>query len=74
MKITIKLFATFRDGRFKEEQREIPEGITLRQVVADVGIVEREIGMTLINGCHAPLDKVLSDGDNIFLFPMLTGG
>ena len=74
MKITIKLFATFRDGRFKEEQRDVPEGAVLRQVVADVGIVEREIGMTLVNGCHAPLEQVLRDGDNIFLFPMLTGG
>ncbi len=74
MKITVKLFATFRNGRFKEEEREVPDGATLRQVVVDVGIVEREIGMSLINGCHAPLEQALKDGDNIFLFPMLTGG
>ena len=26
MKITLKLFATFRNGRFKAEERELPEG------------------------------------------------
>lgn len=74
MKITINLFASFREGRFDQEQRDLPEGITLRQVVAEVGVAENEIGMSLVNGCHAPMERELRDGDSIFLFPLLGGG
>lgn len=74
MKITVKLFASFRDGRFKEEDQEHQDGITLRQIVAQTGISSAELGMTLVNGCHATMDKTLSDGDCISLFPMLSGG
>ena len=74
MKITINLFATFRVGRFDQEQRDLLDGITLGQVVNEVGIAEKEIGMSLVNGCHAPLEQVLCDGDSIFLFPLLGGG
>lgn len=74
MKITINLFATFRVGRFDQEQRDLLEGITLRQVVAEVGIAENELGMVLVNGCHAPMEQALCDGDSIFLFPLLGGG
>ncbi len=74
MRITVKLYASFRDGRFMEEDQEHPDGITLRQVVAHVGIGDGELGMSLVNGCHATMDKPLSDGDCIFLFPMLSGG
>ncbi len=74
MKITVKLFASFRDGRFKEEDQEHPDGSTLRQIVAHIGISHEELGMALVNGCHAAMDKPLCEGDCIFLFPMLSGG
>jgi molybdopterin converting factor small subunit len=74
MKITIKLFATLRIGRFKEDQRDYPDGATCRQVAADVGVTGEDLGMILINGRHASLEQVLSDGDGISLFPLLGGG
>lgn len=74
MKITVKLFATFRVGRFKTEVRDYPEGGTCREVLADVGLGEEELGILLVNGRHAPLEHVLSEGDGVSLFPLVGGG
>ncbi len=74
MTITILLFATFRNGRFKQEQREYSEGADCRQVVSDVGLREEDLGMALVNGRHASMEQALSHGDSLFLFPLLAGG
>jgi sulfur-carrier protein len=74
IKITVNLFASFRDGRFKQEQQEVPAGITLRLAIADIGIAEKEIGMALVNGRHAPMEQALSDGDMLYLSPWIGGG
>ncbi|MDD2735423.1 MAG: MoaD/ThiS family protein [Desulfuromonadaceae bacterium] len=74
MRITVKLFATFRDGLFKEAQRDVPEGGTLGQVIAELGIAEKDVGMVLVNGRHAPMGLVLSDGLVLDIFPLLAGG
>jgi sulfur-carrier protein len=74
MKITVKLFATFRMGRFQEEQRDYPECAIVRQVVADLGIEGGTLGIVLVNGRHASLDQVLIPGDTLSLFPLIGGG
>ncbi len=74
MNITVNLYATFRVDRFKGQQRDYPDGITCRQVVADVGIKEEEIGMALVNGRHTSFTQVLSNGDILSFFPLLGGG
>ena len=74
MKITVSLFATFRVGRFREQQRDYPEGTRLLEVISDIGVREEEIGMVLINGRHAPLDQALRAGDSLACFPLLGGG
>ena len=74
MNITIQLFATFRDGRFKEERKDFVDDITLGYVIAELGIAENEIGMMLVNGRHASMEQVLIDGHVIALFPLLGGG
>jgi len=74
MLVTVKLFATFRVGRFKIEQRNYPDGITCREIIADVGLNEQEIGIVLVNGRHADLDANLAEGDTLSLFPLLGGG
>jgi molybdopterin converting factor small subunit len=74
MKVTVKLFATFRNGRFKQDHRDYPDGVSCRQVAADVGVHEDELGMVLVNGRHASLDQVLNNGDSLSIFPLLGGG
>lgn len=74
MHVTVKLFATFRIGRFKIEQRDYPAGITCREIIADVDLNEQEIGIVLVNGRHADLDASLVEGDTLSLFPLVGGG
>ena len=74
MNITIQLFATFRNDRFKESLMQFPDNSTLGQVVAKLGITVGEVGMVLVNGRHASMEQELCDGQLVALFPMLSGG
>lgn len=74
MNLTIQLFATFRNNRFKEAQMQFADAITLGQVVAELEITIGEVGMVLVNGRHASMEQELRDGQLVALFPMLSGG
>jgi len=74
VKITVKLFATFRDGRDKIQIFELEQGKTPRDVIAALRIEESEIAILLINGRDGQFDKPLLDGDLIALFPPVGGG
>ncbi|ACM18641.1 molybdopterin biosynthesis sulfur carrier protein [Geotalea daltonii FRC-32] len=74
MNITVKLFATFRNGRFKIDNQEWPEGTDCRRIVASLGLTEEEIGIVLINGRHVPLEQQLAQADTLSLFPLVGGG
>lgn len=72
--ITVKLFAQFRLGRFKVEQRQYPQPLTSRDILADLAIAEEELGVLMVNGRHAELDQPLNDGDSVGIFPLVGGG
>ncbi len=74
MHIKVKLFATFRNGRFKEAGQERQEGTNCRKIILELGLTEEEIGIILVNGRHASLDHLLQDGDTLSLFPLVGGG
>jgi molybdopterin converting factor small subunit len=74
MRVTVKLFATFRKGRFDAEVREAPDGATVSRIVEEVGLPEKEIGIVLVNGRHANLWRSLADGDTLAIFPLVGGG
>lgn len=74
MKITVKLFAFFREGRFVEEVREYPEKSTVAGVIGDLGIDTNAVGVTMIDSRHCALDTELHDGDQLGIFPMIGGG
>lgn len=74
MKVKVKLFATFRDGRFNEELRDYSPGATVKFVLEELNIPLDEIGATLINHRHVEEDQALRDGDNLSIFPLVGGG
>lgn len=74
MTITVKLFATFRNGRFKVALQEHPSGTYCRTIVLDLGLTEEEIGVVMVNGRHAVLDHLLQESDTLSLFPLVGGG
>ena len=74
MKLTIKLFASFRTGRFDVETADYPPGTSVADVVDSLKLPRVELGIMLINNRHVKLDHLLSDGDIVALFPLLGGG
>ncbi len=74
MNVTVKLFATFRIGRFSIESRDYPEGTSVADVVKGLNLPEKELGIMLVNSRHVKLDHRLAEGDTLALFPLLGGG
>ncbi len=74
MQITVKLFASFRTGRFAQQTRELSEGATVAAVAAELGIRDEELGVLAVNGRHVRADHVLRDGDTCSIFPVVGGG
>jgi molybdopterin synthase sulfur carrier subunit len=74
MQINVKLFATFRVGRFAVEAREYAPGTRVVDVIRDLQIPEAQIGMIMLNNKHAEPDQALNDGDTLSLFPLVGGG
>ena len=74
MRFTVKLFAYFRDNRFRAEVREYPEGTTVEEVIRSLGIDREEVGVTMINSRHCTLDQVPAEGDQLAIFPAIGGG
>lgn len=74
MHITIKLFATFREGRFKVEVKEFPEETQVDNILQSLGISAEEVAICLVNGRDADKHTKLGDGDTLSLFPPVGGG
>lgn len=72
--ITVKLFATFRVGRFVKESRCYPAGTRIVDIIRELEIPEPEIGIIMLNSKHAELDQQLIEGDNLGIFPLVGGG
>lgn len=76
MKITVKLFAFLRKGRFKIRDCDFPEGFTVGEVLDCLSISrdDMKIGIILINGKHGTFESVLQVGDTLAIFPPAAGG
>lgn len=74
MQVTVKLFASFREGRVPIQTCEFPPGTTVRDVALQKGIPLAEIGIMLVNCRHVALDRELVEGDLLAIFPLLGGG
>lgn len=74
MKVEIRLFATFREGRFKRAIWELPEGTKVIDVLNRLGIKPEEVAILLVNGSNVDFDYVLKDEDYISIFPPVGGG
>lgn len=74
MKVTVKLFASFRTGRFDIETVDYPPGTTVANVADSLKLPRNELGIMMINNRHVKLDHQLTDGDTLALFPLLGGG
>ncbi len=74
MRLTIKLFAGFRQGRFAVRAYEFVGRVSFLQVVQELAIPLAEVGILLCNGRHVDFDTELVEGDICSIFPKVGGG
>lgn len=74
MKIKVKLFATFREGRGKEVFLDVEPSAQVKDVIVKLGIKEEEIAILLVNGKDGKFDSPLNEDDYLSLFPPVGGG
>lgn len=73
MRVSVKLFASLREGRFKTADLELVNGTFVNQVVDNLGISGHNL-IVILNGKHSGLLHELHDGDTLWLIPMIAGG
>ncbi len=74
MRITVKLFATFREHRFIKQERDVPEEVQVGNIVDELGIDRDEVGVLMVNSRHSSFDAQLRPGDILAIFPVIGGG
>ncbi len=74
MQLTVKLFASFRLGRFDVAELERPSGELLGDLLESLSIPREELGFALVRGRHAELAQPLQAGDTVSIFPKVGGG
>ena len=72
--IKVRLFATFRENRFKEKEMELPPEEPISGLLNQIRISADEVGILLVNGNSATPETKLRDGDTVSIFPALGGG
>lgn len=74
MKITVKLFAYFRDNRFNIEEWDVDSETSVGSIVDSLDIDREEVGVLMINSRHTEFDVVVQEGDVLAIFPVVGGG
>ncbi|MCK5682131.1 MoaD/ThiS family protein [bacterium] len=74
MRVTVKLFAGFREGRFKAEVLKLKAPMTIYELAQEHEIPHAEVGIVLCNGRHVEFERELNDGDVLAIFPKVGGG
>ena len=74
MDIEVRLFAKFRDGRFKKQTMDLPEHASIRDLLAELEIPAEKVSLPLVNGEYSQLDRTFAEGDVVSLFPAVGGG
>lgn len=74
MRLTVKLFATYREGRFETAELERPDGSTVENLLDDLAIPRAELGFVLVQGRHVELDSQLRANTTVSIFPKVGGG
>lgn len=74
MEVNVKLFATFREGRFKQQTMEIQNEGTVLDVVEKCNLPLEEVAISMVNGRDVEREHKLQAGDTVALFPPVGGG
>lgn len=77
MKINLKCFATLAEADTCDYKGSttttVAEGATVRDLLKEAKIAEKEVKLIFVNGKRAELDTVLRPGDQVGLAPPVGG-
>jgi len=74
MEIEIRLFASFRNGRWKSKRLLFDNNAQIMDILDFLHINKEEIGMILVNGSYQTTEYKLNHNDILALFPPVAGG
>ena len=74
MQVQVRLFATLRQGRFKRQSLELPDGDSVADLLKSLDIPKEDVGMLLLNGRDTALEAPLTTDAVVSIFPALGGG
>ncbi|SHH28178.1 MoaD/ThiS family protein [Clostridium grantii] len=74
MRLEVRLFAYFREGRGKKIFIDDDNISTIKEVLEFINLGEEEISLLLLNGFDGTVHRQLKDGDVLSLFPPVGGG
>jgi sulfur carrier protein len=74
MMVVVRLFASFREGRFKEKELELDQGSSLSDLLGHLDIDRRDAKITIVNGISVSVEHNLKNKDVVAIFPPIAGG
>jgi len=74
MVVEVRLFATLREGRFNKKIMSLPDSSSLGDLLKDLKIPEKGLGVLLANGRSVSPEYTLAPHDVVSIFPSLGGG
>jgi sulfur-carrier protein len=75
MTVRVRLYASLRKWNGKPDfALDLPTSCKLCEALVPIGVPENEVAIIMLNGHRGMLGSMLSDGDDIQLFPAIGGG
>lgn len=74
MEIEVRLFATFRIGRWMSKRLSFQDDAEIKDVLDYLNIKKEELGLVLVNGSYKEIHEKLKDEDILAIFPPVAGG
>jgi len=75
MRINVKPMSVFQAKAPASEAWEVPEGTTIAEVIAQLGIAPDHVHVcTLNDSLQRDLERTLSEGDRLIILPPVVGG
>ena len=74
MTVELKLFGTYREGRFKRKTLELAESTLLSEIMKPLNLPADQEKIIMVNGIYTGDDRTLQDNDVVAIFPMIAGG
>jgi len=75
MRVAVELKGPLAAGRGEKQiTLEVPPRAIVRELLAELGLNEKHVGLLAINSVKANLDSHLGEDDRLTVFPVVAGG